>query len=149
MAYVTQAQIQTEFRSIVFSTTTKVTAAKVGEIIAEHDAFIDGKVYQKYVTPITGSKSLLIIRKIALDLAVGRIESILRKGGMDEDKIDDGSRKFIHSRYVKGITELNKIVKGETILPDAERLTTTGDAEYNEDLGQYVDPGDDKDEDLW
>ena len=68
MAYCTEAQVEGEFKSVDFGASTAVTSDDITRFIEEADAFIDGKIGVRYVVPITGSISLLIIRTIAISL---------------------------------------------------------------------------------
>jgi hypothetical protein len=84
MAYCTYIDVQSDFKDITLSTTSSITIAEVSQFINEASALIDAKVSLKYVTPITGTYSLLLMKYIARNLVANRIKRILNVKTGDE-----------------------------------------------------------------
>lgn len=84
MAYTSVAKVKTMFRDINIAaatgdpeTETAVTTETVDELIAEHDAFIDAKLYDYYTVPITGANALVIVGRISKLFVAHDIKNIL------------------------------------------------------------------------
>lgn len=93
MAYTTEAKVKTMFRDIVINpatgnpeTETAVTSETVTELITEADAFIDGKLFDYYTTPITGVNSLIMVGRISKLLVAHDIKMILESIDQSSDK---------------------------------------------------------------
>jgi hypothetical protein len=149
MSYVSAAQVTSESR-YTFSATSKVTTDKLTEIIAETDAEINKALYETYVTPITGTEALIAVRKIALDICVGRVEKILRRGqDALQDQNEEGKAEVV-GRYAAGYGALTRLRAGSDVLSDAvRRQATSGVVAYNEDVTPMVDFGNDGQEDRY
>lgn len=96
MAYTTLAKIKSMFRDIQIEaatgdaeTETAITNEEVTEFITEQDAFIDAKLNDYYVTPITGASSLLIVGRISKLLVAHDIKMILESEEQFSDKKQD------------------------------------------------------------
>ena len=96
MAYTTSTKVKTMFRDIQIEaatgdaeTETAVTTETVDELIAEHDAFIDGRLSEYYVTPITGTTALVIVGRISKLLVAYDIKLILESIDSFSDKKQD------------------------------------------------------------
>jgi len=96
MAYTTVTKIKTMFRDIAINaatgdpeTETAVTTETVEELIAEHDVFIDAKLYDYYVTPITGASSLSLVGRISKLFVAYDIKNILESTTQYSDKSQD------------------------------------------------------------
>ena len=77
MTYATQSDIENELKGVTFTASSQVTASAVGDFLEQADAIIDMHLVKRYTTPITGSDSLLIVKKIAIDIVAYRITKIL------------------------------------------------------------------------
>jgi phage gp36-like protein len=77
MTYATQANITSELKGIVFDSSSQVKAADITEFLDQADAQIDMYIGKRYDTPVTGTKSLNILKKIAIDIVVYRVTKIL------------------------------------------------------------------------
>ena len=114
MAYSTNANVATEFKNLTYSSN-GITSAEVDGFIEEADAFIDGIVGRKYVTPITGANSLLIIKTISIQIVVARVKKILAvKTGIPETDQDSSDNMFGMAK-----TKLDDIAEGCLVLKDA------------------------------
>ena len=115
MAYSTQANIEGEFKDIAFSTDTAVKASEIPNLIAETDAEIDARLSVRYVTPITGSISLILMRTISTFITSARISKIIEVKTGEADK--DQPRRYEERN--NAIKMINDIVEGKMVLTDA------------------------------
>ena len=76
MAYSTNSDIQSEFKNLAYSSS-GITSAEVDEFIAQEDAYIDGRIGNKYDTPVTASNSVKILKTISIQLVAARVKTIL------------------------------------------------------------------------
>lgn len=77
MTYATASDINNELKQITFSATSAVTEGAVLDFLDQADAVIDMYISQRYATPVTASASLLVLKKIAIDIVVYRVAKIL------------------------------------------------------------------------
>jgi hypothetical protein len=116
MAYCTQAQVESEFKHVVFTTTTSVTDTDITRFIAEADAEINAQVGTRYETPVTTGDALLIMRKISILLVAARIKDILQVKMADKEREQD-TRGGAMRAEAKRL--LDAIIKGTMLLPGA------------------------------
>jgi len=122
MAYSTQPQVEGEFKDVTFTASTPVTDSDVARFIAEADAEIDSKIGRKYVVPVTGATSIILLRMISVILVSERIKKILAvKTG--DSKIDQDAET---SKEKTARKMLDQIVKGEMLLSDATAVSSGG-----------------------
>ena len=133
MPYAVASDIQSEFKKLDLSSSKSVTTAEVTEFILQTSADMDMKLAVRYETPVTGTQSLLILKKIAISLVAFRIANILNL--KREVPIPDGrvvQTLNYTSEYKEAQKTLDQIFKGDVILPDASELSSnTGIASYN------------------
>jgi hypothetical protein len=129
--YCTNTEVASDFKNITFSPTSTVTDSEVDELILQESAFIDSMICSSYQVPITGTNSLLLIKKIAISLVSDRVRHVLytKTGSDDKDQDTKGLKSL--SRDPRG--DLKKIQEGTLKLGDAVALTTnigfdTGDS---------------------
>jgi hypothetical protein len=149
MAYSTKEHVAAEFKGMVasggFSASSTPTGSDVERFIEEADAEIDGRVGTRYVTPITGEKSLVIIRSISIGLVAGRVKEILRVKSGDA-KVDQETRAgdmISHAR-----SKLKWIAEGTLLLSDAT-LKKAGDGVSPTKTACDTKPIFDKDKEQW
>ena len=123
MAYSTVANVESEFKDIDFSASTTITDTEVTAFISEADALIDATIDNRYVVPVTGAASLLILKTISIWLVKARILSILSvKTPQDKTKQDpDGP-----TLRKDALKMLEMISKGQLTLVDATLVDTEG-----------------------
>ncbi len=80
MAYSTNSDIQSEFKSLTYNSN-GITSAEVDAFIEQEDAFIDGIVGRKYETPVTGTYALRIMKTISVQLVASRVLNRSRFNG--------------------------------------------------------------------
>jgi len=96
MAYTTVDKVKSMFRDIQIDlatgnpeTETAVTIETVNDLIADHDAFIDGRLFDFYDVPITGTNALIIVGRISKLLVAHDIKLILESTDANTDKNKD------------------------------------------------------------
>jgi len=133
MPYALPSDIQSEFKKLDLSLTSAVTTAEVTEFILQTSADMDMKLAVRYETPVTGTQSLLILKKIAIGLVSFRIANILnlkREVPIPDNRIIQ--QLNYTSEYKEAKKTLDEISKGDLSLPDAVELSSnTGIASYN------------------
>lgn len=116
MSYSTLTDIQGEFRSIQFTASSAVTDSKVISFIKQADQYIDAKLSKKYVTPITGTNSLVIINQISTFLVTQRVRNILEVKTAVSD-VQQATRSVDLNKMAEQM--LKDIIESVIILPDA------------------------------
>lgn len=137
MAYAAVDDIKADFRSIEFSATSALTIAEVEKFIDEESAYIDAKLSGRFITPITGENSLLVLRKICVFLVSCRVRSVLEIKVNARVKSDFKNNKCVDDRNPEKM--LNDIAMGRTTLPDAE-LISTEDGVYSFNVENNIKP---------
>ena len=132
-SYAQETDIQGEFKSLTFSTTSTPTLAQVGRWIDEEEAKAEASVGMKYAVPITGTKALLMMRTIVIGLVAGRVKNTIAvKSGADaanQGKVSDGDAMIKRS-----LDMLKSIRDGDIILADATiRSSADGVSSFNVD----------------
>ena len=127
MAYSTYSDVQNEFKNINF-TDGLITSAKVTEFISQADAYIDGRIGLIYDTPVTGTKSLSILKEISIGLVAQRISYIL-----ETKSITPKGDQYIPKNLIEQAEKrLDMIENRRLLLSDAnERSTQAGVASYS------------------
>jgi phage gp36-like protein len=145
MSYCSASDVQSMFQGITFGTTaTKILSTEVAQWITEADAEIDGYLGGVYVTPITGTAALNIIKQIATKLVAHRAERrIYVNSGSNE--IDRGRKTDLRTEALKS---LEAIQKKNLLLSDATLKTThdgsSGYMAVNTDLEHTFKKGEDQ-----
>lgn len=122
MGYCTQVNVEAEFKAITFDADTTVTATELAEFISQADALIDSIIGNKYVVPLTGATSLLVLKYISTLLVSDRVRKVIAVRTPVGDKNQDGVR----GEYKTAMDFLDKIVNGELRLDGELWITTTG-----------------------
>lgn len=148
MTYAAVVDIQNEFRKITFDGTSDITDTRVTGFLEETDAMIDTLLSVRYQLPITGTKSLLVLKRIEIAVVAERIASIL---DLKQNKVVSSTIKQEYNKKDKAniaIKMLNQLVDGIIILPDAVLLDSQyGFSSYTED--NNIEPFFEKGVDQW
>lgn len=125
MAYSTNSDVVDEFKSL--DTTGQINTTKIFEWISQADEYIDGRIGLIYTVPITGVKSLKILKEISIGLVAQRIAYIL-----ETKAITPKGDQYIPKNLIKQAeTRLEMIVNRKLILSDAdEKSTKAGVSSY-------------------
>ncbi len=96
-AYAQLSDIQGEFKSVTFDTTSTPTATQVDDFIDEEESTVESSVGMKYTIPVSSTaspKAFKLVRKLVKRLVAGRIKNIIavKSGSQDanQGKISDG-----------------------------------------------------------
>lgn len=121
MAYSTNADVINEFKKLD-TTNGVITTAKIDEWIEQADAYIDGRIGKLYQVPVTGTKSLLILKEISIGFVAQRVARIL-----EVKSITPKGDQYIPKDLIKKAeSRLTMIVNRELILSDASEKSTHG-----------------------
>lgn len=124
MAYCLLADIEKHYMGTTFTASTVPTSTNINDMISVNSARIDGRLGKKYTTPITGTESLKIVKRICEILTASQVDDILQQLIPAKEKTDRPIE------YRKEAEELLKgIEEGTLILSDAADIT--GDMFYN------------------
>lgn len=143
MAYCAVADIQKYYRKIVFSGTSDITNTDVDAFITNADAEIDATLQKFYVTPITGTESLKLMKLISEKLVVGEVDRVLREG---KAKIDE-KENYVDFKK-EGHDLLKDILKGNIKLIDAKYIGS-GVSDYFSSSGVTNEVQFEKDTEQW
>ena len=143
MAYSTNSDIQSEFKNLAYSSS-GITSAEVDEFIAQEDAYIDGLIGNKYDTPVTGAKSVKILKNISIQLVAARVKTILAvKTGIPITEQNSESNLAVLAKE-----KLEQIVSGALLLSDAD-LKTANDGVDSFAVSDDIDHVFKRDTDQW
>ncbi len=120
MAYSTKDNVESEFKNVTFDATSKVTETEVDEFIAEADLTVDSFLSRRYVVPVTGVQTLILVRKFSRQLTAARCAPII---GVQTNFERTTNNKEEKSSVISGIMRhLKAISKGEADLPSDATL---------------------------
>lgn len=146
--YALPADVANEFRSITFNSTSDITDTRVQGFLDEAEAEINTALAIVYVTPITGTQSLLIVKRIEIAIVAARVAAIIDlKRSPSQDK--NIQQEFNKSGFAKAARKSLENLKN--------RITTLTDAVLlNSDFGMSSETVDlnivavfDKDKEQW
>lgn len=128
MTYATEADITAELKNMTFGSTKSITSDAVSDFLAQADAQINMFIGKRYETPVTGAESLLVLRKVAVDIVVYRVTKIL-----DLTKSIPIPDKAIPQNITEGTAYRQSIDLLKAIRDD--KMDLPGEAEINVDSG--------------
>ena len=137
MSYATPADIQAEFKELTLSTDTQLTTVKVQGYLDQTDQIIDSYLGTVYTVPITGTKALVLVKKIEIDLVASRVAKILQiktaavldGKGIRQEIIDQ-------SAYKNAMAFLKDLQAGKASLLDADFISSgSGVESYTQKYG--------------
>lgn len=99
-----------------------MTTVKIDALILQSDAYIDGRICQIYSTPVTGTQSLLILKKISIGLTADRVANILRINSKSKDQEQLNNKDLIKEAK----EDLKLIANKDLSLQDATLLGSSG-----------------------
>lgn len=130
MSYAVFADVQSEFKNIKFTSTTKVTDTEVTGFLAQAEQEINATIGTKYALPIplAATNSLLFLKSIEISIVADRVSKILevKSSSQKVDQDDKSGRATIWGREM-----LRKIQDGRVILLDdaSDQLITATTAD--------------------
>lgn len=143
MGYCVYTDVQADFKNITFGsiddvTPTMVTQEAVTQFITEASALIDSYVGSRYVTPITGTKSLALMSLFCRTLVADRVRGILAN---KQQTNTDANQQVKSSGFgVRDVMKsLQDIKDGVSTLTDAT-LAISGSAFYSQNNQSGINP---------
>ena len=123
MTYALASDIANEFRQLTFGVSTDITQAKVDEFIFQAEAEINMYLAPKYLLPITGTQSLLILKRIEIALVASRVASILdlKQHAQPSTIKQEFNKRDYEDQARKYLEQLRNL---KLILPDAVLLNS-------------------------
>jgi phage gp36-like protein len=122
MSYCAYTDVQSDFKSLTFTSTSLVTDSAVTQFCLEASALIDSYVGQRWTTPITAdATSLALMKLFARTLVADRIRGILAN---KQQTNTDGNAQVKSDGYsVKDVMKaLNDIKNGDMTLSGASLI---------------------------
>lgn len=117
MSYCTTDDVKKRFKSLELSVSSAVKLATVEGWIEDHSEAIDARIGKLFETPVTGPKSLKVLRLICAYFVTADVEDVLVPPAQGATNRAPSYRKLAEDM-------LKKIECGETDLEDATRKTT-------------------------
>ena len=124
MGYCTAADIQKDFPGVTFDTTTKVKLADIDDFILDADALIDSFAAGKYAVPVTGARSLAVVKFYSRSLVADKIRSILQIKQSTNQGVNQNVRDGMTTNDI--IKLLAKLPTEESQLSDAPLILDNG-----------------------
>ena len=146
--YALSADVANEFRKITFDGSSDITDTRVQGFLDEAEAEINTALAVVYVTPITGTISLLIVKRIEIAIVAARVAAIIDlKRSSSQDK--NIQQEFNKSGFARAARKSLEGLKNRiTTLTDAELLNSDFGMS-SETLDLQVEPVFDKCKQQW
>jgi len=123
MTYALESDIIEEMKGIAFGSAGQVTSDAIAGFLDQADAQINMYLGKRYDTPITGASSLLIVKKIAVDLVVYRASKILNlKKSVPIPHSNIPQEMTAGSAYRESIKTLTMLRDNKLDLPDETEI---------------------------
>ena len=152
MTYATIANIESELKGVIFTTTSQVKSTAVLEFLDQADALINLYISERYIIPITGQYSLEVLRQIEIDLVTWRVSKILDLTKSEPIPATGVPQEITEgSAYRRSLLLLKDIKANKCDLPDAEEINPiAGLASFHSDpANSNITPVFDKQEQQW
>lgn len=131
MAYATASDIESMFKNISFGASSTITSTEISSFIDESDAIIDAHVSNRYVTPVTGTVALNLLRRISKMLTAHQVKLVLESKNISPELNQDVTGTSLEAVALK---LLDKIANGKMVLTDATLVSSDGAvSSYNVD----------------
>jgi len=114
VAYCLNSDVQNEFKSLAFNAAT-VSTTKVDEWIEQASALMDTILGSQYVTPVTGTRALEVMKMICVWLVADRVREVLQL----LPGANAASQEFSRDYFRRANDFLESLRKGLITLPDA------------------------------
>lgn len=132
--YCTSDEIEKEFRDTDFDASGSVlTSSDVDEIIAQESRYIDGRIGNKYQTPVDPTDSPIsfyILKRICIFFVADRVRSVLEVKNVTVALDQDVKVQYVATR--KPNKDLDLILEGTLLLQDAEYATPGDGVSFEE-----------------
>lgn len=139
MGYCAVSDVAAEFKKITFDSLSNVTDTAVQGFIDESSAMIDSIVGAKYVVPVTGTQSLLVMSLYCRVLVADRVAGILaNKQTTNADANQNIRMPGMTTKDV--LLALNALKNGDTVLPDQLYQLDSNAAFFSNNYQNNVNP---------
>jgi len=148
MTYALPADVANEFRNITFDGTSDITDVRVQGFLDETEAEINTSLAVVYITPITGTQALLVVKRIEIAIVAARVAAIidLKRSPSQDKNIQQEFNKAGFARAAR--KSLENLKNRITTLTDAELLNSDFGMS-SETLDLQVEPVFDKCKQQW
>lgn len=119
MSYSNFQNVIDEFKNLN-TTTGLITDDKITEWISQEDAYINGRIGLIYDTPVTGTESLKVLKKISIGLTAQRIARILET----KTNAVKGEQNIPKDLIQEAKDDLQLIVERKLLLSDADYISS-------------------------
>lgn len=146
MGYVTFDDVQARMRQFPLDSTTRPTRADAETFLNEAEAEVDLSLANAgYVTPVTGTKSRLIVRGMVIALTIAMIleARAMAVGGAGVRESAENARKLYETRIKNLVDQEHPLELSDAVHNDQELLKPAmfiGGLLYDDD-GDDIEPG--------
>jgi phage gp36-like protein len=142
MTYAVLADIEAELKKVVFTANSPINIDAINDFLDQADALINMYIGNRYATPVTAPQSILVLKKIEIDIVVYRyakITNLKRSVNIpDERPIQDITEG---SSYKESMKLLAGIRDNIFDLPDSTPVRpSSGLASYHTEPGNDDEP---------
>ncbi len=136
MTYALSTDIETEFRDLDLTAGPNKSLIKsdIDAFLDETEAFINTHLSNRYELPIVGFESLLLLKKIEIDLVAFRVAKILnlkRETPIPDSRIEQDLN--YSAAFQQSTRLLNDLFEGTILLPDNDPKTAgSGISSFNQ-----------------
>lgn len=123
MPYSTEDDILEDFPSVTFDENSKVKLASIDNFIADADSVIDSYLAARYVVPVTGTKSLAVLKFYSRSLVSDKIKGLLEIKQQTNERANQNVRTGLSTKDIIKILEGYR--DGTSILSDADLAEAT------------------------
>lgn len=125
MAYSTFADIQMDFPAVDFVTaSSRLKQTQIDQFIVDADALIDTYLAARYVTPVTATISVKVLRLYSRSLVADKIKGILEIKQQTSQGANQNVRTGLSTKDV--IAQLEEYRDGTAMLSDAALVLANG-----------------------
>ncbi len=116
--YIDSTDIESEFRKIDFTAAdSNITTAEVDEFIDQVEKYVESRISCVYVTPITATASVAIVKTICTYLVKDRVAKILTiKTNKSVDQSESESLREIEEEMLTAICDSELNLVGSTLV---------------------------------
>lgn len=146
MGYCALADITADFANMVFDDNSKVKDSDVTSFIVDADALIDSYLSARYSLPVTGTRSLAVLKLYSRALVADKVAGILQIKQSTNQGANQNVRSGLSTKDV--LKQLGDLRDGSGQLPDADLASPGGGiSSFNVKTGRV--PEFRKDEKQW
>lgn len=139
MSYCTVSDVQADFKTITFTSTSLVTSVAVTQFITEADALINSYVGQRWTTPITAdATSLALMSLLSRTLVSSRVKGILENKQVTNT---DANQNVKGNEFtVKDVLSMLAEIKAGNVQLSGASLLLANAAFYSNNQSRNIQP---------